>query len=280
VDLETILRGALPPILLTLLLVSLLGARVLPLAAGIGLFVAFVLLKQDWPAWPHELWAEPTGMEWLLWGMMALFGVGLLERLRIVPTKLGGGIAPAVGALVLWLMLQKVSRQWESTEVALYIATGALLVVLTVAATRTTLTRSSGSITSAALFATMLSIDAVLVTMGKSAFLGQLCGAVAASIGTFAVTSSWRRGISLNAADGAWVGGTHVLFVLASVHFVYLSWWAAGCALLAPFLLLLLPATFAREKPKRWLVAAGVLVTVPLAVGLWLAWPEPNPYGY
>lgn len=279
-DLDTILRGALPPILLTLLLVSLLGARVLPLAAGIALFVAFVLLKQAWPAWPQELWAEPTGMEWLLWGMMALFGVGLLERLRVLPSKLGAGVAPAVGAMALWLMLQKVSLQWQGAEVALYIGSGALLVVLTVAVTRTTLTRGNGSIASAALFATMLSIDAVLVTMGKSAFLGQLCGAVAASIGTFAVTCSWRRGISLSAADAAWVGGTHVLFVLASVHLAYLSWWAAGCALLAPFLLLLLPASFAQSKPKRWLVAAVALVAVPLSVALWLSWPEPNPYGY
>ena len=53
----------------------------------------------------------------------------------------------------------------------------------------------------------LLSLDAALVTLGKSALLGQLCGAVAAALGAGVATSLWRRGFALQAADGVWLGG-------------------------------------------------------------------------
>lgn len=279
-DLDTVLRGALPPIVAVLLFVSFAGVRLLPLAMAIGLYVAYGLLKQAWPSWPHELWSEPNGMEWLLWGTVTLALVAVLEHLRVLPPRVANSAAPAVGAAVAWFMLQKVASHWTGSEVVLFVGTGGLLVALTIVATRTTLARAEGSVVSAAVFATVLSVDTVLVTFGKSAFLGQLCGAVAAAVGTAAVTCSWRRGFSLRAADGAWLGGAHVLFVLAAVHLAYLEWWPAACALLAPFLLLLLPRALAQDRKKVWMVVAVALTAVPLAVGLGLAWPEPNPYGY
>ena len=66
-----ILKGVLPPIVLALLLVSFGGARLLSIAAALGPFVAYWLLKRVPPAWPHELWAAPNGTEWLLWALVA-----------------------------------------------------------------------------------------------------------------------------------------------------------------------------------------------------------------
>ena len=62
-DLDVLLRGAAPPIVAVLLLVSLAGSRMLPLAMAIGLYVAYGLLK-GWPALPHELWRDPNGVAW------------------------------------------------------------------------------------------------------------------------------------------------------------------------------------------------------------------------
>lgn len=279
-DLDTILRGALPPILAALLLVSLAGARLLPLAVGVGLYVAFGLLKQSWPPLPTELWSEPNGMGWLLWGMLALSSVGLLERLRLLPARVSARGGPALAAVAAWLVLQKVASHCTGVEIAMLVGSAALLAIASVLAMRTVLGRASGSVASAAVFAVVLSLDAVIVTMGKSAFLGQLCGAVAAAVGASAVTCAWRRGLTLTAADAVWLGGAHALFLLAGAHLAYLSWEAAGCAMGAPFLLLLLPASFAQERPKSWVTAAAALVAVPMAVALWLSWPEPNPYGY
>ena len=96
-DLEVVRDGALPPIAAALLLVSLGGARLLPLAVAVGLFVAFGLLKDwnDWPTWPHELWDAPNGTMWLLWGALAACAIALLEHLRVVPRKAGSQIGRA-----------------------------------------------------------------------------------------------------------------------------------------------------------------------------------------
>ena len=69
-ELTEVLKGALPPIVAALLFVTLGGVRLLPLAMAVGLFVAHVLLK-GWPDLPHELWEEPHGGTWLVWGVIA-----------------------------------------------------------------------------------------------------------------------------------------------------------------------------------------------------------------
>ena len=87
-DPAALLKGALPPIAAALLLVSWRGGRALPVAAALGLYVAFGLLK-DWPAWPHELWAAPNGTSWLVWGVAALALVAALEHARLLPARGG-----------------------------------------------------------------------------------------------------------------------------------------------------------------------------------------------
>jgi hypothetical protein len=114
----------------------------------------------------------------------------------------------------------------------------------------------------------VLSVDAAVVTLGKSALLGQLCGAVAAALGTAVGTTLWRRTFALAVADGTWLGMAHALFVLAGVHTAYLGWPAAGCALAAPLLLLALGFMSSTSRPRVWMSAGSGLVAVPLVLAL------------
>lgn len=282
-DYDVLIRGAAPPILAALLLVSLAGSRMLPLAMAIGLYVAHGLLK-EWPALPHELWSDPNGVAWLTWGMVATAMLTLAQHLRLLPARITPGAAVIVAALSVWLMLSKVASRWSGVEVALHVGGGGLLVAATMLAVRAVIARrpaaTAQSVAVGTLFMVVLSLDAGLLVLGKSAFLGQLCGAVAATLGAAVFTKIWRPTFTLRAADGIWIGGAHALFVLAGVHLSYLPWWPAGCALAAPFLLLLVPRSFDQARALRWLVVAVPLVLVPLIVAMWLARPEPNPYGY
>lgn len=282
-DYDVLLRGTAPPIVAALLLVSLAGSRMLPFAMAIGLFVAHGLLK-EWPALPQELWSDPNGVAWLMWGMVAAAMLTLAEHLRLLPARVAPGAAAAVAAVSLWLMLSKVATRWSGVDVCLHVGGGSVLVAATMLTVRIVIARrpvaSAQAVAVGALLAVVLSIDAALLVLGKSAFLGQLCGAVAATLGAAVFTVVWRRKFTLYAADGIWIGGAHALFVLAGVHLSYLPWWPAGFALAAPFLLLFVPRGFEQARPLRWLAVAVGLVLVPLLVALWLARPEPNLYGY
>ena len=265
-----VLKGALPPIAAALLLVSLAGARLLPLAMAIGLFVAFGLLKREWPALPHELWAAPNGTQWLLWGIAAAAVASSLEHLRLLTKRLATGVGVLVAAAAVWLLLLKLAQRWDANTVLLHVGGGGFAVALTVLACRRALANAPATIGSAVVFSTMLSLDAGLLTLATSALLGQLCGAVAAAVGAAAGTVVWRRGFAMTAADGTWLGVAHGLFVLAGAHLADLPWSAAGCAMAAPLPLLLLGG--AKAHPARWTVLATVLTSLPLAAAGWLTY--------
>jgi len=278
VDPVPLLKGALPPIGAALLLVSLLGGRLLPFAAAAGLYLAYGLLK-DWPPLPHELWQKPNGTTWLVWGISALALVATLEHARVLRGRVATTAGAITSALVLWLMLTKLAQRWEAGEAVLHVAVGGVAVALTVAAFRSVIARSPSSTAPAILFALLLSLDAGLVTLGKSALLGQLCGAIAAAVGAAVGTSLWRSGFALRAADGAWIGGAHALFVLAGVHLGYLEWTPACLALAAPLPIWLLRGA-SNTSSKRWFALAAPLPLAAMVTAMWLAAPEPNAYGY
>jgi hypothetical protein len=278
--LELTRDGVLPSVVAVLLLVSLAGARLLPLAMAIGLYVSYGLLLKAWPPTPVALWHDQNGAAWTMWSMVAMAALALLERNRLLPLRIAPSLSVLLAGLVIWLVLGKVAARWSAGEVALLVGGGGVIVALTMLVVRLTLQRRAASVLPAVLMVVVLSIDAGLVTLGKSALLGQLCGAVAAALGAAVATNLWRRGFALQAADGVWLGGAHALFVLAGVHLAYLEWAPAGCALAAPFLLLLVPRSLGDAKPWRWFVVAAPLVLAPLLVAMWLARPESNPYGY
>ncbi len=272
-DLEVVRDGALPPIAAALLLVSLGGARLLPLAVAVGLFVAFGLLKDwnDWPTWPHELWDAPNGTMWLLWGALAACAIALLEHLRVVPRKAGSPLAVLVAMASVGLLLQKTAtaNRWPVADVVLHVGGGMFVVSLLAIAGRRALERAPAGIGPAILFATTLSGASVAIAL-SSGLLGQLCGVLAAAVGAAAGTALWRRPFALGVADGTWLGIAHGLFVLAGVHLSSLPWSAAGCALLAPCTLLLLGPGVAK-RPVGWTVSALLLAGIPLAAAVWFA---------
>lgn len=277
-----VLKGAAPPIVAALLFVSLAGARLLPLAMAVGLFVAYGLLKSwnDWPTWPHELWAAPNGTQWLLWGIIAAALVAWLEHLRLLPGKLAAWLGALTGAAAVWFLLQKLAsaNRWGSWDVATYVGGGGFAVALLVLACRTAIVRGPATLGPPIVFSTLLSAQAAVLA-SSSALLGQLCGVVAAALGAAAGTALWRRPFALAPADGTWIGAAHGLFVLAGVHLSVLPWSAAGCALLAPCALLLLrPGAAAR--PVAWTAGALGLSLLPMAAAAWFAWQSGASSGY
>lgn len=253
-----VLKGALPPIVAALLLVSLAGVRLLPLAMAIGLYVAHGLLK-GWPSLPHELWTNPNGTEWLLWGVVAAGLVALLEHTRLLPQKAAPATAVFVAAATVWLELGKLAMRWTSNEVLLHVGGGGLAVALVTLVARASIARAPAGIASAVVWSTILSLDSLLLTLASSAFLGQLCGAVAAAVGAAAGTVLWRRPFALTAADGTWIGVAHGGFVLAGMHLADLGWPAAAVAMLSPCALLLLRGGLAKS-PFGYVVGALLVV--------------------
>lgn len=273
-----LLKGALPSVVAALLLVSLLGGRGLPLAAGLGIYLAFGLLK-DWPPAPHVLWHDPNGAAWLIWGMIALATVATLDHLRLLHGRAAPTTSGIAGVAVLYLMLAKIAQRWSLGDAALHLGVAAVVVALTISAFRGVLARAPRSAAPAVLMSVLLSLDAGLVTLGKSALLGQLCGAVAAALGAAVATTIWRRGFSLATPDGVWIGGAHALFVLAGVHLGYLEWLPAGFALAAPLPLWLLRGT-SNNRPVAWFMIAGAMPLAMMGIAMWLAAPAPSPYDY
>lgn len=253
-----VLKGALPPIVAALLFVSLAGVRLLPLAMALGLYVAHGLLKA-WPSLPHELWTNPNGTEWLLWGVVAAGLVALLEHTRLLPQKVAPATAVFVAAATVWLELGKLAMRWTSNEVLLHVGGGGGVVALVTLVARAGIARAPAGIASAVVWSTILSLDSLLLTLASSAFLGQLCGAVAAAVGAAAGTVLWRRPFALSPADGTWLGVAHGGFVLAGAHLADLGWPAAVVAMLSPCALLLLRGGLAKS-PFGYVVGALLLV--------------------
>jgi len=238
VDLLPILQGTLPPIVAALLLVTLGGARLLSLAAAAGLFVAYGLLKA-WPAWPHELWSSPNGMQWLLWVVVASALLTAVEHAGMGRGRPAAWAGAALAAAGCWLVLQKVAARWTPWEIGLQVGVSALLLFWLVPALRHALRVARPGLLPAILATALLSVDAVLLAAHGSALLGQLCGAVAAASGAAIGTALWRRPFALAAADGTWIATAHGLFLLAGVYIAELP---LGFAIgfVAPLLLLLL----------------------------------------
>jgi hypothetical protein len=267
-DPVVVLKGTLPPIVAALLCVGLGGVRWLPLAVGAGLAVAFGLLK-EWPLLPHQLWAEPDGRQWLLWGVIAAAAIAQLEHLGALRGRAAAACGVVAAAVAVWLLLLKQAARWAATDVLLHVGLGGLAVALLVLASRTIIGRGPANLVPASVFTLLLSFDAVLLTVARSGLLAQLCGAVAAALGAAIGTALWRRPFALRVADGTWLGVAHGLFVLSGMHLAELPWPAAWCALAAPLPLLVLQRRLA-GRPAAWAAGALPLVLAPCALAFWL----------
>ncbi|MCA8977897.1 MAG: hypothetical protein KDC98_24440 [Planctomycetes bacterium] len=266
-DLIALLEGVLPPILIALALVSIAGNRLLPMAMALGLGAAFVLLK-SWPLLPHELWLKPKGLDWLLWGVIALALAASLEHWRCLPARSSSWLVAVIGAGVVWLMLDKLAGRESTGWAVAHVGGGGIGVMLLTFGGARVVARAESSPFLPLLFTAVLSIDAVLLTLGRSALYGQLCGACAAAVGAAIGTALWRRPFTMAGPDAALCGAVHGLFLLAGVHLAYLTWPVALLAAVMPVLPLVLPKSFAKERPKRWMLVALVLVALPAGVAI------------
>lgn len=236
-DLIPLLQGTLPPIAAALLLVGLGGARLLPVAVGSGVFVAYVLLKQ-WPALPTALWSAPNGTEWLLWCLLAAMLLATLEHARVLRGRGAAWAAVALAAAAPSFLLMKVAARWSWDQRLAWLGGGGLAAVLLVLVWRRYLQRTTPGLLPGVLGTVLLSGDAALLAGQGSALLGQLCGALAAALGAGCGTWLWRRTFGLAVGDGTWIGIAHALFLLAGVHLSALPWTYALAMALAPGLLL------------------------------------------
>jgi hypothetical protein len=203
-----ILKGLLPAVAASLLLVGVFGQRCIGLAMGVGVFTAYALLKQ-FPPLPHELWSgNNDAMQWLVWsgavaGLLALAGSEGLP-----PAWLGLPAGVLLLAAQVWLMLLNRTQGMTPTESAL---THAVPIVVC-AATWILMRRAAGrrqDVWSAVVWTVCLAADSLLLLLSRSALQGQLAGAAAAALGTAAATALWRRPFAV---------GRPATFVLASLH--------------------------------------------------------------
>lgn len=265
-----VLKGTLPPLAAAFVLVGLFGARWLPLAVAVGLAVAYGLLNNGLPLLPHRLWFEPNGREWLLWGVIAAALAALLENFRVLRGRVAAGVGVALAIVALWLMLIKLAARWDPGEVLLFVGTGGLAAGLMVLACRRVVGDAPAGIGAAVVFSFVLSFDAVLLTMGRSGLLAQMCGATAAALGAALGTALWRRPFALTGGDGTWLGIAHALFLLAGVHLAYLSWPAMWSAFAAPLPILLLGKRFV-DRHATWTIGALLLSGPLLGLALFFA---------
>lgn len=269
-----IVYGVAPPIALALLALSRWGGRCLVLAAAFGALVAYGLLFWRLPGWPHELWQNPNGIEWLLWG---LCGAALLR----LGGRAGAFVDAGLAAVVVWLLTKKVAAAWTTGELLLHVGGAGLATLVLAFAMRRQAAAATTSVVPWLATSVLLSVDAALLTLGKSALLGQLTGAFAAAFGTAAgVRLLWRKDLVFAAPSAGFVAVLHVVLLMAGPTLAYLPWRETGMAAAGPLLMLLLPRGLCERRPGLAAGCAAVLAVVPGIAALWLLLGEANPYGY
>jgi hypothetical protein len=282
------LYGVLPGIAAGLLLVGLFGRRWCGLAVALGMAVAYCLLKQQWLPLPNDLWAgNNDGTQWLLWGVLAAGVASAAGGSKSLPVAVAWPAALGSFSLLAWLMLTNLRRRWTVSETSLHlVACVLLLAVCWFALRRAVLRWGVGSVGLAAVLVGILSVDAGVLLLGRSALQGQLVGGSAAALGACAVTAFWRRPFVLPPSFALPLAIAHGGMLLAGYHFSYLSVEAGLCALFAPLGLLVIPVAGADDPVvrARWRRLLGAALCGMMgAAALWLSMPAgggASDYGY
>ncbi len=248
-----------------------------PLGIGLGFLGGFITISGV-GALPSE-GRTLAGLDWTFWGCLLVTGIAALRCAL-------EGWRWHVANIVLWcvtalLLTRVVANSAEASGLLLY-ACLLLWFVLELGATAFARTRP-GAATPLALWAVAAGL-AVVTSLSGSAKLGQLCGALAATLGAACVLAWWRPRLKLGAG-----GSSVTVFALVALglcaHFysyttrVDLLLLAAG--LMTP-LALRLPALRDLGGVRR-AVLALTLALLPIVIAVVhaaLAF-EPDPYaGY
>lgn len=252
---RVVLYGVLPASAAALLLVGLLGSRWLGVAAGLGLLVTHGLLRQRFPAWPHELWAAGNDANlWLCWTALGIGLVAAAQPRRSWP--LAAVVPPGLLLLAaqFWLMLTNRRKRWDLTETVVQHAAFAALAALSWLGVRRLLAARPGPL-SVWVLAGCLGADAGLLHLGGSTFQGQIAGAGATAFAAAAGTALWRHGLAFETGSALVFAWLHCGLLALGFHIGELPLEAAAIAAAAP---LLLGLGASGGSAKFWL---GVLAT-------------------
>ena len=220
-ELRAILYGVLPGIAGGLLLVGLLGRRWLGLAISLGVVVAFCLLRQTLPEWPHDLYSgRNDAMEWLIWCLLLAGAMSIVGGRKLLPLRIALPPVAVLLCLQVWLMLRRASRRWESGEVLLHHGLAMVAFVGLWLLLRRTAVQRRGLALGIA-WTACLSIDAFVLLEGRSALQGQLAGGAAAALGAAVGTALWRRPFSIDASAPLPLLVAHGGLLLAGYHISY-----------------------------------------------------------
>jgi hypothetical protein len=270
--LRTVLYGVLPSLGITLLLVGLFGPRWTGLAAGIAAVAAWNLIGQQWPVWPHELWAgKGDGMQRFTWGLVVFGLVNAAAVRREFPAWAYVPPAAALSWAHAWFSLQTVrtNQKWKDAEILGWQVAAVLAFLCAFAPVRRALQMRPGKAMAWVLCAILVADSVLLVSTG-SAKQGQLAGALAAVFGAAAGTALWRQGFSLDRSAALPFAAAHSGLLVVGFHLSYLPRDSALLAAAAPLALLLVgPASGGALAVVRF--ASSLLLALgALAGAVWI----------
>ncbi|MCR9244758.1 MAG: hypothetical protein NXI31_06985 [bacterium] len=274
-DLVLLVKSIAPPAIAALALVSAGGNRLLPLALAIGLTMAFVLLHQ-WPVLPHVLWSRPgwsgAAVHWLYWCLMVVILTSGLEHWKCLPPKIATFLGPLVGAGAVWFVMRAAAAGEGVGWQVLHVGGGALAVAALVVVHRRLMLRAVSSPFLPAFFVVALAVDVTVLILCRSDSQARVVLGGASALLAAIITSLWRKPFVLSAADASWLGVLHALLLLAAAELAYLPWMVAMLVAVVPVVPLTLPKSFAKERPRRWMLVALLLAALPAAAAIALAW--------
>jgi len=253
-----------PSLVAGLALVSVGGGRLLALAAAIGLALAAVLLH-DWPRLPHELWQRPSGRPWLFWCLIFATLVTSFERWRWLPPRGGLWVGLLLGGASAWFVLWQAARGEGFAWILPHVGAAVLITGGAVFASRSLIERASDSPLMAFVFVAAFAVDFAVLDLTDCYWQAATIGACAATVVAGIATAMWHEPLKLAPADGVWLGIAHALVLIAGAELGSLPWTVAALAAITPALPLVLPKSFAKERPKRWTFVALVLLALPAA---------------
>lgn len=269
---RTVLYGVLPSLGVTLLLVGLVGPRWTGVAAGVSAVAAWNLIGQQWPTWPHELWAgQGDGMQRFTWSLCVFGLVSALSLRRDLPAWLFVPPAAALSWGQAWFALERVrvNQKWKPVEAVGWQVAAMAAFLCAWIPVRRALSLRPGKAMAWVLCAILVADSALLASTG-SAKQGQLAGALAAVFGAAAGTALWRQGFALPRSAALPFAAAHGGLLVVGLHLSYLPRESAAIAAAAPLLLLLVgPAVGGAVATIRF-VGALLLLFGALAGAVWV----------
>lgn len=265
------------------LLLSRRGERASGLGVALGLAFGFAAGQVALVGWPDLLPVDATYRVFHL----ALAGavVGVCEALWKDKAPLLWALRAALAALVLGFLLRSVMEHtWEGNEDAFWLS-GLFVAVLVFTVLLGQLARTTRGIELPLLLVLLISAGSASLVLGHSAFLGQLAGALAATLGAVGVVALLRPSIRLAPGGVPVVTAVFSALVFCGYFFATLPASSAVLLGLAPGAAVLGGVGPLSKRPSwQVLVLRVVLLLIVAGVAVYLAYaanvPSADEYDY